>query len=329
MYTIDKERTRANLPICVLEDFDGIVNQTILGASTHIRLIGNMIEEIVKDSIQTKDSTKSMICRIQDVTQFFIHTRGEASQAITNAIYQMTQGLSTYQDDDCMEVVAKKIIKVKCNYEKLSKHAIEQAVSYAIEIGNEMHSILLYDYSSSVEACIVGLQSPKNLYIAESRAINGGYPFVEACSKAGHSIHFIPDASLMYYIKECDGVFMGAETIYPDGTGFNTIGSDIVGLLCDYFKIPLYFITPLVKLDARPVYGKNRELVINDLDHKLACIANPSGLCKGIKYTTPELIGVKANFITAYITEQGVIPSTQMYSIGMTYIQSLRGETYV
>ena len=32
-------------------------------------------------------------------------------------------------------------------------------------------------------------------------------------------------------------VFMGAETLYADGTGFNTTGSDIVGLICNYYHI--------------------------------------------------------------------------------------------
>ncbi|MCB6288780.1 hypothetical protein LI276_22125, partial [[Clostridium] scindens] len=87
--------------------------------------------------------------------------------------------------------------------------------------------------SSSVEAFLRKINGPKRIYIPESRVINGGAPFVQPCLEAGHQIHFIPDASMMYYMKSCDGVFMGAESIYPDGTGFNTTGSDIVGLLCD------------------------------------------------------------------------------------------------
>ena len=203
--------------------------------------------------------------------------------------------------------------------------ASETAVSYAVEIGNRMSAIMVYDYSSSVEAFLRKINGPKRIYIPESRVINGGAPFVQPCLEAGHQIHFIPDASMMYYMKSCDGVFMGAESIYPDGTGFNTTGSDIVGLLCDYFHVPLYFISPLIKLDVRPVYGKEKCTVINDLRSKLEPVANPKQVKGTIDYTAPELLAVSQGFIKAFITEQGVIPATQMYDISMKYIKELRG----
>ena len=169
------------------------------------------------------------------------------------------------------------------------------------------------------------MQAGKTIYIAESRVINGGKPFVKPCIEAGHQIHFIPDASLMYYMKECDGAFMGAESIYPDGTGFNTTGSDIVGLICDYYKKPLYFISPLIKLDVRPVYGKEKTIVINDLKDKLQDVADPDNH-KDIDYYTPELLGVCPEHIKGFITEKGVIPSIQLYDTAMQYIKELRGE---
>lgn len=131
-----------------------------------------------------------------------------------------------------------------------------------------MTTIFVYDYSSTVEKFLRGLAEHERkirIYIAESRIIDGGLPFVKVCQKAGHHIKFIPDASMMYYIKDCDAAFMGAETFYPDGTGFNTTGSDIVGLLCSYYKIPLYFLTPMIKLDIRPVTGGRKNLVFDNM----------------------------------------------------------------
>ena len=251
-------------------------------------------------------------------------TRGEASQAITNAVYLMTAGYRQHEERD-IRTYAQRIIDVKKQYERDCTAASETAVSYAVEIGNRMSAIMVYDYSSSVEAFLRKINGPKRIYIPESRVINGGAPFVQPCLEAGHQIHFIPDASMMYYMKSCDGVFMGAESIYPDGTGFNTTGSDIVGLLCDYFHVPLYFISPLIKLDVRPVYGKEKCTVINDLRSKLEPVANPKQVKGTIDYTAPELLAVSPGFIKAFITEQGVIPATQLYDISMKYIKELRG----
>ena len=324
MYTVNLDKARKALPAAAVKDFDDIVEQRVLGASKHIQMIGKMIEQIAVDSVETNRTIAEMLERIQEVCQFFIHTRGEASQAITNAVYLMTAGYRQHEERD-IRTYAQRIIDVKKQYERDCTAASETAVSYAVEIGNRMSAIMVYDYSSSVEAFLRKINGPKRIYIPESRVINGGAPFVQPCLEAGHQIHFIPDASMMYYMKSCDGVFMGAESIYPDGTGFNTTGSDIVGLLCDYFHVPLYFISPLIKLDVRPVYGKEKCTVINDLRSKLEPVANPKQVKGTIDYTAPELLAVSPGFIKAFITEQGVIPATQLYDISMKYIKELRG----
>lgn len=324
---IEKEKARTALASSSMKEFDDIVEQRVLGASTHIKMIGKMIEEIALEESR-QGCVSSMIERIHLVCDFFIATRGEASQAICNAIYQMIQGIDQLEKESDVTKAAEKIIQTKNAYALASVAAIEKAVGYAVEIGNRMQTILVYDYSSSVEAFLRGLTPGKSVFIAESRVINGGKPFVKACVERGHSIHFIPDASLMYYMKDCDGAFMGAETIYPDGTGFNTTGSDIVGLLCSYYQKPLYFISPLVKLDIRPVYGKAKTIVINDLQERLQPIADPEH-CAKIDYHTPELLGVCPQHIKGFITEQGVIPSGQLYDIALQYIKDLRGEIHV
>lgn len=324
MYLIKREKARTCLSETYQKIFDDIVYQRVLGASTHIKMIGDMIEDICIQALSSNGKTEHVIKDIEELTNYFIHTRGEASQAITNAIYVMIQGLHEHVHKDVSQAVHD-IIETKDQYHQKAKAASELAVGYAIEIGNRMERILVFDYSSSVEAFLRNIEGEKLIYIAESRIINGGKPFVKACVERGHKVHFIPDASLMYYMKDCDGVFMGAETLLPDGTGYNTTGSDIVGVLCDYYKIPLYFISPLIKTDIRPVFGKEKPLVFNDLKEKLQEIADPENIGVDIDYLTPELVGVAPQFIRAFITEKGVIPSGAMYEVCMNYMKDLKG----
>lgn len=316
------------LPENMKKDFDDIVNQVVLGASTHIKMIAQMIEETCKDSIELNQTTSELLTRIQTICTFFIKTRGEASQAITNAILLMTKDIEK-QKEAPVDLAGAVIIETKENYLKSVKKTTQNVVKYATAVANRYQTILVFDYSSTVEAMLRNLKHSVNVYIAESRVINGGYPFVKACIESNHKIKFIPDASLMYYMQDCDAAFMGAETILPDGTGYNTTGSDIVGLLCDYYKIPLYFVSPLIKLDTRYISGKEKKLVINNLENKLGKVANPNQLKYAIDYTTPELIGVEPKFITAFISEVGVIPSNQMYFTSIKYMENIGGDLHV
>ncbi len=300
--------------------FNDINNQVILGASNHIKMIGEMIENIVIDSNQKNEDVATMLHRIDTVTTFFNATRGQASQAITNAIAIMTLNMKSY-DGDAVDV-GKKIIEQKNAYQRISKQSVDKIIEYGKEALKDKKKVFVYDYSSTVERILETLEENTEVYIAESRIIDGGKPFVKCCQAKKHKITFLPDASIMYFLKQCDVALMGAETFYPDGTGFNTTGSDIVGLVCHTYNIPLYFLTPLIKVDNRPLYGGKKTIVYNDVKHKLGqALENTDG----INFVTPELIGVPANHIHAYITEKGVIPAVSMFTISMEYLKEIRG----
>lgn len=321
---------REYLPDCVKEAFDSIVEQRVLGASRHITMIGDMIEAIAVDGLKKQQDVTQIIDRIQAVAVFFIKTRGEASQAVSNAILLMIHNIDGLRDETDADTAVQRIIERKNDYEKYSIKAVDKTVDYAVKLAEPMENIFVYDYSSTIEKFLRRL--PENgkkytIYIAESRIIDGGLPFVKPCQEAGHKIHFIPDASMMYYLKKCDAAFMGAETFYPDGTGFNTTGSDITALICRYYRIPLYFLTPMIKLDIRPVFGSRKNLVYQDKKEKFQGLWETDIDCESIDFTTPELIGVPPEMITAFVTEQGVVPAGQMYTISMEYSKNLKGDT--
>lgn len=321
-------KVREMLPGSVLEAFDSIVEQRVLGAGNHIAMVGDMIEAIVSRGVKERRPTDRVIREIREVADYFIATRGEASQAVSNAILLMTHKLDACGEME-IEEAAGLLLEAKNSYASKAADAVRACVSYGVRLARAMDRIFVYDYSSTVEKLLRGLKDGEKqyeIYIAESRVIDGGVPFVKACQEAGHRLRFIPDAAIMYYLKDCDGAFMGAETFYPDGTGFNTTGSDLVGLVCRHYGIPLYFLTPLIKLDMRPVYGLGKKLVYDDLRQKLTRCWPEDLDRESVDFITPELVGVGPEFIRGFITEQGVIPSSQMYGVSMEYSRSLRGE---
>lgn len=323
------EAVRLCLPAVSIQGFDDIVSQKILGASTHISMIGEMIEEMVKDGIEKGESTSEVIHRIDTVSQYFIETRGEASQAVSNAIYIMTRGLQDFSSNEPIsKEIGEAILSVRNDYRKNSQVAISKVVEYSTNLAAKMDTLFVYDYSSTVDKFLQSLAKDgkkRTVYIAESRIINGGYPFVRNCQESGYQIRFIPDASLMVAIRQSDACFMGAETFYPDGTAFNTTGSDLVGVVCQSLQVPLYFLTPMIKLDIRPTIGKEKNLVYNDVKARLSNGWDQAIRVDEVDFVTPELIGVPPDQIRAFVTELGVIPSSSMFGISMEYMKSLKG----
>lgn len=314
------EEIRELLPEEVRGSFDGIVNQTILGASAHIRLIGDMIEAIARQGEAQGSAPEQTVADIKAVASFFIETRGKASRAVRNAILLMVHGI-----DGCASLspaeAAEQIVSTKNAYAVGAAEATERCVAYAAQLAEKMDRVFVFDYSSTVDRFLARLADggKRTVVVPESRVIDGGRPFLKTCIESGHAVRFVPDAAMLDALRGCDAAFMGAETFYPDGTGFNTLGSDIVGVLCEHLGIPLYFITPMVKLDTRPVFGGSKQIVFDDLREKLSAPWDGAVDASGIDFVVPELVGVPASQIRAFITEQGVIPSGQMFEPSMRY----------
>lgn len=216
-----EEQIRQILPEKARQAFDDIVEQRVLGASKHIAMIGEMFEAIADRGLQEHKKPADIIEEIKKVADYFIATRGEASQAVSNAILLMTHNIDQYSNLELSEAV-RKILETKNAYARTAKESVDACVSYGVKLAEPMNRIFVYDYSSTVEKFLRSLQKnnkPYEIYIAESRVIDGGKPFVRACQESGYKIKFIPEASMMYYLKDCDGAFMGAENLLSGWNG--------------------------------------------------------------------------------------------------------------
>lgn len=305
--------------------FDDIVCQRVLGASRHIQMIGEMFLALADQAETAHETSETLDGRLREVAGYFKRTRGEASRAITNAINLMLRQMGDLAESSLKDA-AERVRRSVEYYASQSEQDIRKLVGYAVEVAGCMDSIMVFDYSSTVNAFLRNLGKARpglEVYIPESRTINGGYAFVPTALEAGLKVHFIPDAAIMYFLRGCDGAFFGAETLYADGTAFNTTGSDIVGLVCKTFHVPLYVLTPMVKLDIRPVHGYRRELVVNDLKERMRSAGFACEESVQVDFNCPELLPVEAEHITGIITEYGVIPTGAVYPLAVDYDKNL------
>lgn len=303
------------------ELFDDVNLQRVLGASTHIRLIGDLFLNIA----ETETFGEDMLHLVQGIAEHFSATRGESSQAISNAIKQMTSGLTDCTADNAAESIRRGVQE----YRESSAEDINKIKEYLWTVLEDKKNIFLFDYSSTVAAAAqMGKEHGVEFqcYIPESRVLDGGRPYVLPFLKNGHKVHVIPDSAIYHYLRKCDVALIGSETFYPDGTCFNTIGSEMTAFLCREFHIPFYVPTPLLKVDIRALKGHRKRPIIDDHTQRIGGTWKPEER-ENVDFICPELVAIDPGDITAYITEEGILPPWAMYSVSMSYYKRLMEKT--
>ncbi|MEA4820785.1 MAG: initiation factor 2 [Erysipelotrichales bacterium] len=298
------EKIKECLPVSSVESFDNIVYGKVLGASNHIKMIATMFIEIAQQFPNDAE------VRIEQVSKYFKETRGKSSYAIITALELIELNIKNSSATEYLKKVEEGVNDYFVDAEKNA----ELMIKYSDKLLENLKCIMIFDYSSSVEKAVVKALSKLKVYVPESRAINGGYPFIEKIVNSGHEVYFIPDAAMLTVLKEVEMVFIGAETFYPDGTAFNTVGSDILAELCKIYHVPYYVITPLLKADIRSIYGQYKEVIASDLKHILT--KNwPIDLTNKVNFHSIELVGVKPELITGFITEKGILKPSDLFQL--------------
>lgn len=318
---MNPDEIAAIIPIQARGLFDDIRYSRILGANKHIEMIGTMITAVVN----TSENNVELLSNTKKVADYFKETRGNQSRAVYNAINEMMFGIDKFDTTD-MDTIKKYINNRVENYKNESNLNIKKICNLSNNICENYDTILVFDYSSTINKVIENLNKKMNIYIPESRALDGGRPFIKSAITAGHCTHFIPDTTMYEALKKCQAAFIGAESFYPDGTVFNTIGSDIVAILCENLGIPLYVLTPMMKVDVRSVQGYNRlsPMPYNYM-HRLTSGWDESSL-DSVDFSGKKLVEINSKYIKAIVTEKGIIPANSMFSIAVDYASKLEGK---
>ena len=180
-----------------------------------------------------------------------------------------------------------------------------------VHIRKQLHS--LFDFGclaktipQVVQLCSAHLAPANRLHLHHPGAVNREHFLAAHAVRNPANGDGLPDAAMLTVLDKIDMVFIGAETFYPDGTAFNTVGSDILAELCLVHHVPYYVLTPLLKGDIRALYGIYKETLTKDLRETMAA-AWPEELRAQVDFTSVELVGVAPEFITGYVTEKGIL----------------------
>lgn len=314
MTEAEKTALREALPEEARGLFDDVAVPRILGASAHIRCLSQMTALIGCENPNNPD-----LPLIHRTFEFFRATRGQSSYAIINALNELEALIRNELDaeENSPQTRGQILAETAALFQRRCDQRASQVVEYTLALSLTFHKILVYDYSSTVNQLLERLPRDTEIIIPESRSINGGLPFVKTSVQAHDHVRFIPDAALAQVMPECDAVMIGAETFYPDGTAFNTVGSEVAALLARHCHVPYYVLTPVQKADMRPLSGGGKTILPKDLKARMA-EGLSSEEAERVDFRIRECVSIAPRLITAYVTEYGVIPPSSLLSVLMS-----------
>ncbi len=126
--------------------------------------------------------------------------------------------------------------------------------------------------------------------------------------KAGIDVTVICDDMASQVMKEgkIDAVLVGCDRVAANGDAANKIGTSGVAILAKEYGIPMYVLGPTSTIDMDTPTGDDIEIELRDEEE----IGNGFGrrtAPKGVKAYNPAFDVTDAKYITAIITEKGVI----------------------
>lgn len=192
------ERLRGWLSPEGAEHFDDIVLTRKLGASPNIYAIGRMYRDLAENAPARGLGSTELVARVKELSGFFGELRGESSHAILTAMRIMTKGLDACVSEP-LDRTREFLLKAHENYEAMSAGWTARIKEYGWNVLEDLSSMLVFDYSSTVNAMMeTAAEHGKKMtvYVPESRALDGGRPFVVNALKLGHDPVFFPDAAL-------------------------------------------------------------------------------------------------------------------------------------
>jgi len=293
---------------------------SVLGASLTIRMISEILRiKVNEDNFSTVDS----LCKeLNQLGDYFIKTRGELSPAVNNAINWILCDLEEVSQGKTISNIKEYVNNRTLDYERKSIEDINKISKYGANLLNSGNKVMAYDYSSSVNAVLQQTAAGGKfltIVIPESRGVeNSSLNILDEMIKVGHKVLYILDTGIGNELRTCNAVFVGAESLTADGGFWTTEGTCSLAILANYYNIPFYVTTELLKIDPFSYVGKNRKInrrQIRVFEKEKALKNSPL-----ISYDQDDLEFTPRELITSYITEEGIIPPEAIWSVAHKYI---------
>jgi methylthioribose-1-phosphate isomerase len=160
------------------------------------------------------------------------------------------------------------------------------------------------------------------VYSNESRPLlQGSRLTAYELNKVGIDVTVLCDsmASLVMKQGKIDAVIVGADRIAANGDTANKIGTSGVAILAKEYGIPFYVAAPTSTFDLETAIGDDIEIEVRDGEEVINGFGKRTGP-KGVAVYNPAFDVTASKYITAIITEKGIIyhPDTESVTNHLT-----------
>ncbi|MGV8142535.1 MAG: translation initiation factor eIF-2B [Candidatus Pacearchaeota archaeon] len=169
---------------------------------------------------------------------------------------------------------------------------------YALKIISKNSRIMTHCHSKTLELALVSAHKSGKIFSVlnlETRPLMQGHITARNLLKKGIDVTMSVDSAMHLEIKQCDIVILGADAVTKKGV-LNKIGSGAIAELAHQHKKPVYIITDSWKFS-------NNSVPIEERSNKEVWKNHP----KKIKIINPSFELIKPKFITAIISELGIL----------------------
>lgn len=126
--------------------------------------------------------------------------------------------------------------------------------------------------------------------------------------KVGIDVTILCDSSASLVMKQgkIDAIIVGADRIAANGDTANKIGTSGVAILAKEYGIPFYVAAPTSTFDLETAVGDDIEIELRSADEVINGFGRRTGP-EGVKVYNPAFDVTASKYITAIITERGII----------------------
>ena len=182
---------------------------------------------------------------------------------------------------------------------------LEEAPRHMTEAGRGLlpeGTVMTYSYSSTVIE-VLGQARPQRTIISEARPRNEGLRTARHLAEKGISVTLITEAQMGLFVREAEAVVVGADTIFPDGSLVNKIGTRLLALAARDAGVPFYVLSETLKVSA---LSAPKRFVAEEGNRKE--VSKESWLrVRNVYFEVAP-----ARLVTAYITEEGVFKPEEL-----------------
>ncbi|MHB8646004.1 MAG: translation initiation factor eIF-2B [Thermomicrobiales bacterium] len=159
--------------------------------------------------------------------------------------------------------------------------------------------LLTYSHSSSTRnALLAAKKHLRTVIIPEGRPVADGKGLARILAAAGIPVTVITEAQIGRWVREVDAVLVGADTIGPDGSVYNHMGTATLALLAREYGKPICSLTHSLK-----VAPYDRPMDMDEENDPAEVWADPP---PGITVRNPAFDRTLADRITV-LTERGIL----------------------